>query len=196
MTSADTSGAIDLSYSYRPSLLGAEWTLTLTPNGLAFTAGGRSGLVPYDKIVRMRMAYRPMSMQTTRFMTEIWAPGEPPLRIVSTTWKSMVEQQRLDAAYVRFVIALHERIAAAGGKVVCEKGRPGLIYWPGLVVFIGVSLGLAALIARALQVQAVVPALFIGVFFALFVWHGGTFFGRNRPGSYPVAEPPRELLPG
>jgi hypothetical protein len=152
--------------------------------------------VPYDKIVRMRMAYRPMSMQTTRFMTEIWAPGEPPLRIVSTTWKSMVEQQRLDAAYVRFVIALHERIAAAGGKVVCEKGRPGLIYWPGLVVFIGVSLGLAALIARALQVQAVVPALFIGVFFALFVWHGGTFFGRNRPGSYPVAEPPRELLPG
>ena len=41
-----------------------------------------------------------------------------------------------------------------------------------------------------------VPAIFIGLFFGLFVWHGGTFFSRNRPGRYDVAEPPRDLLPG
>lgn len=193
MTPAD--GDIGLSYSYRSSLVGAEWNLTLAPDGLIWSAGARSGVMRYEAISRMRMAYRPTSVQTTRFMTEIWAPGEAPLRIVSTTWKSMVEQQRLDAAYTRFVTALHARIAAANGKLVCERGRPALIYWPGLLVFIGVSLGLALLIVRALQVRAWVPAVFVGIFFALFVWHGGTFFSRNRPGNYPVAEPPRDLLP-
>jgi hypothetical protein len=195
VTPADISEAA-LSYSYRPSLLGAEWNLTLEPEGLAWSAGVRSGFTRYAAIDRMRLAYRPMSMQTTRFMTEIWAPGDPPLRVVSTTWKSMVEQQRLDAAYARFVTELHRRVAAANGALVCERGRPPLVYWPGLLVFVGVSLGLALLIVRALQAHALVPALFVGIFFAMFVWHGGTFFSRNRPGTYPVSQPPRDLLPG
>jgi len=205
MTPTDTSDTSDETdapehtYSYRPSLLGAQWELTLGREALSFSAGPaglRSGRVPYARIARLRMAFRPMSMQTTRYMTELWAPGEPPLRIVSTSWRSMVEQQRLDAAYSRFVADLHSRIAAAGNDLVCERGRPPLVYWPGLAVFIGVSLGLALLIVRALQAQAWVPALFVGGFFALFVWQGGAFFSRNRPGTYPVAKPPRELLPG
>ena len=185
-----------LSYSYRPSLLGAEWNLTLAPDGLVWSAGVRSGFTRYAAISRLRMAYRPMSMQMTRFMTEIWAPGDPPLRIVSTTWKSMLEQQRLDKAYTHFVTELHVRIAAANASFVCERGRPAFIYWPGLLVFAGVSIALALLIVRALQVHALVPAVFVAIFFALFGWHGGTFFRRNRPGVYPVAEPPRDLLPG
>src|SRR5690348_9250462 len=150
MTPADTVDDTTLSYSYRPSLLGAEWNLTLAPEGIGFSAGARTGFMRYGAISRLRMAYRPTSMQAARFMTEIWAPGSPPLRVVSTTWKSMVEQQRLDAAYTRFVDALHAHIAAANGKPVCERGRPQLIYWPGIVVFAGVSLGLALLIVRAL----------------------------------------------
>lgn len=193
---ADTSDDTQLSYSYRPSLLGAEWNLTLERDGLAFSAGARAGFMRYQAITRLRMAYRPTSMQATRFVTEIAAPGEPPLRVVSTTWKSMVEQQRLDAAYTRFVGALHARIAAANADFVCERGRPALIYWPGLLVFIGVSLGLALLIVRTIQAHALLPALLVVVFFALFAWHGGTFFSRNRPGLYPVTEPPRDLMPG
>ena len=198
MTAAETADNAenDLSFSYRPSLLGAEWNLTLAPDGIGWSAGARSGFTRYAAISRMRMAYRPMSMQMTRFMTEIWAPGDPPLRIVSTTWKSMVEQQRLDKAYTRFVTELHARVAAANGALVCERGRPPLVYWPGVLVFAGVALGLALLIVRALEARAVAPLLFVAAFFAMFVWHGGTFFSRNRPGTYPVTEPPRDLLPG
>ena len=69
MTRAD--GDVALSYSYRPSLLGAEWNLTLAPDGLVWSAGARSGVMRYEAISRLRMAYHPVSMQTTRFMTEI-----------------------------------------------------------------------------------------------------------------------------
>ena len=80
MTAAEPAGIAETSqsYSYRPSLLGAEWNLTLEPDGLAWSAGPRSGFTRYAAVARMRMAYRPMSMQMTRFMTEIWAPGDPP----------------------------------------------------------------------------------------------------------------------
>ena len=198
MTDVATADGSDtaLSYSYRPSLLGAEWNLTLAPEGFAWSAGVRSGFTRYASVSRLRMAYRPMSMQSTRFMTEIWAPGDPPLRVVSTTWKSMVEQKRLDQEYTRFITELHERVARANGALMCERGRPGFVYWPGLFVFAGVSLGLALLIVRALQARAIAPMLFVAAFFALFVWHGGTFFRRNLPGTYPVSEPPRDLLPG
>src|SRR3569833_4126459 len=62
-----------LSYSYRPSLLGAEWNLTLAPDGLAWSAGPRSGFPSYAAISRLRMAYRPMSLQLTRIKTAIRA---------------------------------------------------------------------------------------------------------------------------
>jgi len=57
-------------------------------------------------------------------------------------------------------------------------------------------LALALLMLRTLQAHAVLPAVLVGVFLAMFVWQGVAFFGRNRPGAYKVAEPPRDLLPG
>ena len=97
---------------------------------------------------------------------------------------------------VRTAVAMHARIAAANSALICERGRPALIYWPGVLVFVGVSLAPALLMLRTLQAHAVLPAVLVGVFLAMFVWQGVAFFGRNRPGGYNVAEPPRDLLPG
>ena len=70
-----------------------------------------------------------------------------------------------------------------------------LLYWPGLIAFVGVSLGLALLIVRALQADAKGGAAFIGVFLVLFLWQGGNFFRRNRPGLYRPEALPAELMP-
>jgi hypothetical protein len=195
-TGADfTAPAEALSYEYRASLLGAGWHFSLTPAGIDWSTGSRSGFIPYGDVRGLRLSYRPSSMQSHRFVAEVWALKAPALRIVSTTWKSMVEQQRQDAAYTRFVTALHARLTAAGVAVDCERGRPPLIYWPGLVVFVGVSLAMVALIVRALQAHVVAGAIFVAIFFALFVRQGWMFFGRNRPSRYRVNEPPPVLLP-
>jgi hypothetical protein len=196
MTPVEPEGAGEgAAYSYRPSLLGAGWTFKLTPNGIDWSAGARSGHVPFDKVRRLRMSYVPMSMQSHRFVTELWAADGTKLRIVSTSWKSMVEQVRQDAAYATFVEELHRRLAQAGAPVRCEQGRAVWLYWPGVAIFAAVALGLAVLIVRALQADAVAGALFIAAFLALFLWQAGSFFRRNRPGLYRPDAPPRELMP-
>jgi hypothetical protein len=189
----------DVAYSYRPSLLGAAWSFRLTAGGMAWEAGRKSGLIPYRAIRGVRLSFKPASMQTQRYLTEIWAEGAPKLEIVSSSWKSMVEQERLDKTYAAFVTELHRRIAQVEGQgsapVRYEQGSPPLLYWPGLAVFAGVALGLAWLTVRALQSDAMAGAAFIAAFMLLFLWQGGNFFRRNRPGRYRPDALPDVLMP-
>jgi hypothetical protein len=185
-----------LSYSYRPSVAGAPWEFRLTDTGIDWSAGRRSGHIPFVKLRRLRMAYRPVSMQSHRFVTEVWAEGMPKLTIISTTIKGLFEQQRRDKEYSAFIGELHRRLAAAGATPRCERGIHPFLYWPSLAVFAVVVLGLAYLVLRALFSDVKVGALFVAAFLGVFIWRGGNFLRRNRPGLYPPAAPPRELMPG
>jgi len=182
-------------YTYRPSLLGAPWEFKLGDSGIDWTAGARSGRVAYAKVRCVRMSYRPMSMQSHRFTTEVWAEDGTKLQIVSTSWKSMVEQVRQDEPYSAFVRELHRRLAGAGAPVRFEQGKNAWLYWPGLIAFAGINLGLAFLVMRALQAGAKGGAAFISAFLLLFLWQGGDFFRRNRPGLYRPDALPAELMP-
>ena len=104
-------------------------------------------------------------------------------------------QERLDQGYRTFVAELHRRLAQAQTRARFEQGTNPFQYWPGLVVFAGVSLALAVLIARLLPAHATSGALFVAAFLALFLWRGGDYFRRNRPRFYRADSPPAELLP-
>ncbi len=58
-------------YVYKPSLMGAAWELSLEPDALAWRTGGHQGRIPYGRITRVRLSFRPVTMQTRRFVTEI-----------------------------------------------------------------------------------------------------------------------------
>jgi hypothetical protein len=192
----ESTGAGDpFAYAYRPSLLGAAWEFRLAGDGIDWAAGRKGGHISFRTVRRMRMSYRPVSMQSHRFMTELWVDGAPKLEILSSLWKSLVEQERLDGRYTAFVAELHRRIALAAAPARFERGSNPLLYWPGLIAYIGVSLGLALLLVRALQANAKGGAVFIGGFLALFLWQGGNFFRRNRPGRYHPLDLPTQLLP-
>ena len=184
-----------ITYAFRPSVSGASRVFTLSDEGVDWTAGVRSGHVPYRNIRCLRMSYRPTSMQSHRFVTELWAEGAPKLKIVSSSWKSMFEQERLDKAYSAFVRELHHRISIAPMSARFERGRAPFMYWPGLAVFAGAALGIAGLIVRALQDGASGSAAFVGAFLLLFLWQGGNFFRRNRPGVYRPNVLPVEVMP-
>jgi len=184
-----------LTYVFRPSLLGAPWEFSLAGDGLDWASGRKFGHISLRSIRRLRLSYRPASMQSQRFMTELWAEGAPKLKILSSSWKSLVEQERLDKNYADFIGELHRRIAAAAPPVRFEQGSNPLLYWPGLLVFAGVALALAWLVVRALQADTKAGAAFVGAFVALFLWQGGNFFRRNRPGRYRPDAIPAALMP-
>jgi hypothetical protein len=186
---------VPTAYVFRPSLMGAPWEFRLAGDALDWASGRKSGHIPLRSIRRLRLSYRPASMQPHRFMTELWAEGAPKLEILSSSWKSMVEQERFDKKYAGFIGELHRRIASAAPPARFEQGSHPLLYWPGLTVFAGVALGLAWLVVRAEQAGTNAGAVIVGAFLTLFLWQGGNFFRRNRPGYYrPEAIPP-ELMP-
>ena len=94
--------------------------------------GRHHGRVPYARIVRVRLSFRPQTMQGRRFVTEVWPAGGPRLTIASASWRSVLDQAAQDEAYGAFVRELHARLAAAGSAAVFDAGSPPLLYWPGL----------------------------------------------------------------
>src|SRR5215475_7694106 len=110
--STDISGR-PVSYAYRPSAFGPLRTFTLSVVGLALKEEIQSGHIPYRNIRRLRMSFRPTSMQPQRFVVELWGEGAPKLKIASSTWKSITEQERFDQCYSVFVRELHSRISNA-----------------------------------------------------------------------------------
>lgn len=187
--------AADPVYIHKPSLMGAPWELRLRPEALEWRTGRHEGRIPYARVTRVRLSFRPVTMQTRRFLAEVWSAGGPRLSIASTSWRSMVEQAAQDQAYGAFMRELHRRIAAAGAAPAFDRGSPALLYWPGLAVFVGVVAGFAVLIVQALDIGAYGGAAVVGAFFALFAWQGGTYFRRNRPGRYRPDALPADLVP-
>jgi len=190
----DATTGDDLTYAYKSSVLAAPFEFRLTPDTLWWEKGGAEGHTLFRQIRRVRLSFRPLTMQNHRFVAEVWTEG-PKLTIASTSWKSLVEHERLDARYREFVIALCRRIGAAGGHTLFQTGSPAILYWIGVVVFAGGSLALAGLIVRALQDSAWGGAAFIAAFLGLFLWQAGTFFRRNRPGLFRPDAVPDSVLP-
>jgi hypothetical protein len=185
----------DPTYSFKPSLLGSPSEFTLKPEGLAWSVGRYSGMTPYDRIRRVRLSFRPITMQSHRFLAEIWPIGGPKLQISSCTWRSMVEQARQDAAYGTFIAEFHRRLAAAGTSALLSNGLPRVIFGLGVLAFIAITLAMGVLAFRGLQLGEYSGAALIGGLFLLFVWQVGGILYRNRPGNYRPDALPRYVLP-
>ncbi|MGD9922084.1 MAG: hypothetical protein AB7V13_11645 [Pseudorhodoplanes sp.] len=192
---APDEGSSDIAYAYKPSLLGAVWMFRLAPDALEWSMGPLSGRVPYADIRRIRLAFRPVTMQSYRFLAEIWSERSPKIPIASASWKSLMEQERLDAGYARFIRALHERIEASGGKPRLQAGAIPFLYWPGLAIFLGICAAMVGLIVRAIQQGENAAMLFLFGFFVLLLWQLGQFFKRNLPRRYTLDSIPADILP-
>lgn len=194
-SSDDAAKAAAPTYTYKASLLGAPWEFRLDPDQLVWSLGRRQGAIPYHAISRIRLLFRPATMQSYRFIAEIRAPGAPKLTIASASWHGIAEQRRQDQPYRDFILALHERIAAAKAEPVLEAGTHPLLYWPGVAVFAAIAIGIVGLLISALRQNSWAATLFLGGFFALLLWQTGGFFRRNYPCRYSAASVPEHILP-
>src|SRR5258708_13486322 len=130
-------------------------------------------------------------MQSHRFRAESWPASGSKLQMASSSWRSMVDHERHEAAYTGFLLELHRRLVSAQVAISFECGSPALRYWPGVVIFGGVALGLAALTVQALAGGAWMGAAFVGGVLSIFLWQAGGFFPPNPPRpSRPQPPPP------
>jgi hypothetical protein len=182
-------------YAYKPSLFRAAFEFRLTPSALEFTMGPRSGRISYGDIRRLRLSYRPTSVQSSRYLTEIWPAAGPKLSIASTSRRTMIDAERHDAAYAAFVRDLAGRVAKANPDAPIELGTLPLVYWPGLTVFVVLAIAMLVLAVRAVQVEQWGGTAVIVGFWALFLWQIGRFFWRNRPRHCLGEAVPDDILP-
>jgi hypothetical protein len=182
-------------YAFKSSLIGAASEFTLKPDALHWRIGGRSGSVRYDRIRAVRLSYRPVTMQSHRFVAEIWPADGPKMQIVSVSWRSLVEQQRLDGAYRSFIAELHRRLAAAGSTAQLSTGVPVATYWIGIIVLAAVMVAIGVLIVRSMRLGQWSAAAIVAAFFLVFALQIGNYFRRNRPGRYRPDAIPAEVLP-
>ena len=182
-------------YSYKPSLMGAPSQFALERDALRWQVSRFSGRIRYDRVTYIRMSYRPATMQSQRYLTEIWSPDNPKIQFASTSWRSIAEQERLDAAYTAFVTELHRRIAAAGPKAQFLTGMPQFNYWVGVAVFAAAIVAMVVLTVRAMQLGEWSGAGIVGALLLVFGYQLGQYFRRNLPGRYRPDAIPEQVLP-
>jgi len=121
----------------------------LAPDALEWMAGRRSGRMPYRDLRRLRLSFRPVTMQSHRFLPRSGRPRAKSSchRRRGRAWSSRSGSTAL--------CGVHARAAPAPGgarpDARFETGSPPLLYWPGVAVFAVVALCGAALAVRALQ---------------------------------------------
>ena len=182
-------------YGYKPNLMGAPWVFRLTGKGIEWEYGRRSALLRYEDVRRVRMSYRPATLQTHRFITEIWSEHSPKLQISSTSFRGLMEQQRQDAEYTAFVGELHWRLAASRSAARFEAGMNKWLYLMGAFVMVAIAVALAIFLGRTALNRDVVGFAMVAGVMLLFAWQVGTIFYRNRPLTYRPEQPPPAVLP-
>ena len=198
MSTADASVSADdeeLSYGFTPSMVSPAHFFRLTPDAVGWEIGRHSGRISYRSIRCIRLSFRPVTLATYRFIAEIWSDTAPKLTIASTSWRSVVEQQRHDAEYAAFIRALHRRLCEAGAHPAFITGSPPFLYWPGAIVCAVLAVGLPYIVVRAALAGATGGAALVSLLLLVFGWQMGNLFWRNRPGVYRPDDIPLTVLP-
>lgn len=182
-------------YAYKASLIGSAHQFELTNNGLSWEVSGRSGVWAYRDIAAVRLSFRPTSMQSRRFRTDIWHRSAGHIRIASTNWQTVSLMTPQDDGYRSFIEALHARMAAAGSTAQLTGGLSSATYAAAVVVVGLLATAMVGLFVRAVATGEHVGALFLVGFSLLFYWQIGGFIRRNRPVTYAFDQLPKALLP-
>ncbi len=182
-------------YIFKPSLVGGASQFDLTDDGLSWQAKGKNGVWPLDKIAAIRLSYRPVSMQSRRFRTDIEDTRGERVTLYSTTWHTVALMSPQDNGYRAFVVELHRRLAEKKSRAVLVVGINPKIYQAGMAVIAVVGIAMLGLLIRALFTGEFAGALFLVGFAALFIWQIGGFMRRNRPRRYTFDALPEDVLP-
>jgi hypothetical protein len=185
----------EMTYRYRPRMMGAEFAFRLEPDALTWDLGRQNSRLAYRDIARLRLGYRPANLTGSRFIAEIWSRKGAKFEIASITQRSLFDYQNLAAEYRAFVVELARRIAASGGACRFDAGFPPWRWWPALFVAALTLVAALYIALRTLIAGEVAAGIVIALFALAFLWQIGSMIVRNRPRIYDPNFIPGDVLP-
>lgn len=185
----------NLTYVYKPKLMGPAYELTLSEDSLDWMIGTRSGRLSYPMIRHIRLGYKPTNMANSRFQAEIWPLNAPKLVVQSVSARNLIDVTDHGTDYARFLRELHTRVDAANKSCVYEAGLPAWRWWPSAIVALFTVLALLYVVAQGLLAGHFLMALIIGGTGVWFLWQIWNIVTRNRPRNYDPQNLPADLLP-
>lgn len=187
--------AARMAYAHRPKPFSSELELTLLQDTLRAEQGRSNQNVPLKAIRRIDLAFTPKNAAQRAFTCTLGISDGRTVKFHNISWKSLVEVQRLDAGYSRFVRALVREVADANPDVALHAGVSPWRYTLMIVTGCAIVLGVvgAAIYAMARQGTLVgLVSLGLGAYLAYWL---RDYLARNRPRVFTPAAIPPEILP-
>jgi hypothetical protein len=185
----------DLSYRFRPRIVGGEHVFSLTSDSLKFESSSRHDKIAYRDIARIRLSYRPANMSLYRFIAEIWPREGKKLTLVSVSASAPFHFENKGAAYRAFLLELFRRMGAVQPAFRVETGMARWRWLPAAAFGAATLAALLYVLGRALfdaQYSLFAVCLAFGVLFTAQI---GTMLLRNRPRNCEIDSVPMEVLP-
>ncbi len=185
----------DLTYAYKPRLMGPSYEFRLSNDGLDWSIGLRSGRVSYPMVQHIRLGYKPTNLGTGRFITEIWPQQASKLSLDSISARSVIDTVDLGAEYTKFIRELHRRVSLANRDCIFEAGMPSWRWWPSAIVGVFCLFALIYIVAQSIVSGHYAVGAGITLLGAWFVWQIWNIVMRNRPRRYAPDAIPADILP-
>lgn len=186
-----------LVYSHRARPISAPVDYILTGKGLAMRQDTKEVVLPYADIRRVTLMFKPRNTTNEGYAMTVRGPKRLKASLSNLSWKSLVEFDRQDADYIRFVRELVGRATAANPSVELIAGMPR---WRYVAFILAGALAIGAMgsvmVAALFGEPRNLPlAAFAGALAAYFVWWSARFLTRNRPRRFTPDSLPADVLP-
>jgi hypothetical protein len=181
-------------HAHRPKPFSAELELELTAYELVATRGRSTQRFPLTAIERVSLCFSPRNTAHRAFACTVRATDGKSVTFDSLSWKSLIETEKQNDAYARFVSELCERAAAARPEVELFAGIVPFKYWGMLGIGVPVMLALVAVAIYSVFLNSTFSAVFSLVLLGYLGFWLSDYLKRNRPERFaPGAIPPRVL---
>jgi hypothetical protein len=187
--------AAALAYQHRAKPYSPEARFELKPGQVAITQGARKGDFPYRDIVMVRLMYKPRNTTNEGYQAKLYRRDKKTASLTNLSWKSLVDLERQDADYSRFVRELIGRIVAANPDVILEAGMPTWLHRVTALFGILSVLALIIVAGQALIQGSWPVALLTGALGLYFTWWSARYLGRNRPRGFRPEAIPADVMP-
>ena len=185
-----------LTYRQRPKPYSAELELMLAPEALRAQRGRSNQNFPLHAIERITLRFTPKNTVFKAFSCHLRATDGRSLQFENFSWKSLVETERQDADYTRFVRALVEVAAIRSPGVRLVAGLPPFRYWLMLLLalaMIAAMFGVAGYFFMKSSPRLGMIALAANAYLGYWLKE---FARRNRPRDFTRHMIPADILPG